>query len=107
MEIMETNYKETISYQAAQKRVKDIKGFYTHLVIYLIINIAIFVINTNDEGFIEGLSEIRNYATIFFWGIGLFAHWASVFGPQFLFGKKWEERKIKELMDKDNRQLWK
>ena len=104
---METNYKDNISYRAAQKRVKDIKGFYIHLVVYLFINTAIFVVTTQEQGFIDGLSDLSNYTTIFFWGIGLFAHWASVFGPGFLFGKQWEERKIKELMEKDKKQIWK
>jgi len=104
---MERNYKNNISYQAAQKRVKDIKGFYIHLVVYLFVNAAIFVVSTQGEGFINSLSHLSNYSTLFFWGIGLFAHWASVFGPSFLFGKEWEERKIKELMDKDKKQIWK
>ena len=104
---METNYKENISYKAAQKRVKDIKGFYVHLVVYLFINTAIFVVTTQDEGFVNGLSDISNYTTIFFWGIGLFAHWASVFGPNFIFGKKWEEKKIKELLVEVKKQIWK
>ena len=104
---METNYKESISYKAAQKRVKDIKGFYVHLVVYLFINTAIFIVTTQDVGFVNGLSDISNYTTIFFWGIGLFAHWASVFGPNFIFGKSWEEKKIKELMDQDKKQIWK
>lgn len=104
---METNYKENISYKAAHKRVKDIKGFYIHFLVYVLINAAIFVVTTQDEGFIDGLTNLSNYTTIFFWGIGLFAHWASVFGPGFIFGKKWEEKKIKELMDQDKKQLWK
>ncbi|WP_300436350.1 2TM domain-containing protein [Christiangramia sp.] len=82
---METNYKKDISYKAAQKRVKDIKGFYIHFAVYLFVNIAIFVLQTREEGFINGLARLSNYSTIFFWGIGVFAHWASVFGPNFNF----------------------
>lgn len=104
---METNYKNKISYRSAQKRVKDIKGFYVHLVVYLFVNTAILIVSTRDEGFLKGLGELSSYSTVFFWGIGLFAHWASVFGPDFIFGKKWEERKIKDLMEKDKKQLWK
>lgn len=104
---MERDYKKDMSYKAAQKRVKDIKGFYVHLVVYLFINVAIFIVTTKDEGFVEGLTDISNYSTIFFWGIGLVAHWASVFGPNFIFGKKWEERKIRELMERDKKQIWK
>jgi hypothetical protein len=36
-----------------------------------------------------------------FWGIGVFFHWYSVFGINFFLGKGWEEKKIKELMDKE------
>lgn len=102
---MEVN-KNSLQYKNAQKRVKDIKGFYVHLLVYLFINIAIFIVSTRDEGFINGLANIWNYSTAFFWGIGLFAHWASVFGPNVLLGKDWEERKIKELMDKEKKKTW-
>lgn len=104
---MERDYKKEYSYKAAQKRVKDIKGFYVHLLVYIFINTAILIVTTKDTGLIDGLSEISNYSTIFFWGIGLLAHWASVFGPNIFFGKSWEEKKIKELMDQDKKQLWK
>ena len=104
--MMETNYKQNISYKAAQKRVKDIKGFYIHLTVYLFINAAIIVVTTQDVGLGEGLTQFGTYSTAFFWGIGLVAHWASVFGPNFIFGKKWDERKIKELMEKDNKKIW-
>lgn len=104
---MEPDYKQNMSYKAAQKRVKDIKGFYVHLTVYLFVNAAIFIVLTRDEGLLSGLGELSNYSTLFFWGIGLFAHWASVFGPNFIFGKKWEEKKIKEIMEKDKKQHWK
>jgi len=45
--------------------------------------------------------NLENYSTAFFWGIGLFFHWFGVFGRNFLFTKQWEERKIKEFMDKN------
>ena len=102
---MEIN-KNSLQYRNAQKKVKDIKGFYVHLLVYLFINIAIFIVNTRDEGFINGLANLGNYTTAFFWGIGLFAHWASVFGPNVLLGKDWEDRKIKELMDKEKKKTW-
>jgi hypothetical protein len=41
------------------------------------------------------------FAVWFFWGIGLAAHWLGVFGKNIVFSKAWEERKIKEFMDKD------
>lgn len=104
---MEKNSIHEYNYKTAQKKVKAIKGFYTHLTVFIFINVAILIVNTQDAGLIQGLSDISNYSTMFFWGIGLVAHWASVFGSNLIFGKKWEEKKIKELMEKDKKQLWK
>ncbi len=104
MEIMERNYKEESSYKAAQKKVKDIKGFYIHLVVYLFVNIALIIADSNIETFRNVDFEISNFYTAFFWGIGLAAHWASVFGPGVLLGKGWEEKKIRELMEKEREQ---
>lgn len=106
---MERNYQEEELYKTAQKQVKEIKGFYIHLLVYILVNIFIFVANSDffDHGF--GTISIGNLALPFFWGIGVFAHWASVFGPNIFLGKKWEEKKIKELMEKDKerQQKWK
>lgn len=103
---MENYNKDDYRYRTAKKKVKDIKGFYTHLVVYLFVNIAILVVSTRDEGLWEGLTEWTNYLTAFFWGIGIIAHWASVFGPNIFLGKDWEERKIRELMEKEQQRKW-
>jgi hypothetical protein len=104
---MERKLQEDPSYKAAQKRVKDIKGFYIHLLVYLFINIALIVANTNFTRFGNYGLELSNFYTALFWGIGLAAHFASVFGPGLLLGEKWEEKKIKELMEKDKEQMQK
>ncbi len=98
---MERNYQEEERYKVAKKKVKDIKGFYVHLVVYLFINSAIIIFNAQKTFFDKGSIEISSFFTAFFWGIGLFAHWASVFGPNLFLGKNWEERKIKEMMEKE------
>jgi 2TM domain len=88
-------------YDVAAKRVKEIKGFYTHVVVYVVINIALLFskMNFND---IQHLSfEYRDFSTAFFWGIGLAAHGLSVFVPSMILGNNWEEKKIKELMKKE------
>jgi hypothetical protein len=41
------------------------------------------------------------FSTAIFWGIGLLAHGASIFGRNIIFSKDWEERKISEILDKD------
>ncbi len=102
---MERNYQEDEMFKAAQKRVKDIKGFYIHLIVYIFVNIALFVMGNNFAQLKGNGFELSNFYTPLFWGIGLAAHWAGVFGSGLYLGKKWEERKIKELMEKDRDRL--
>lgn len=106
MELKTPPYKEDPDYQRAVKRVKALKGFYGHLAAYLIVNLVILIVSTREEGLVEGLQDLSNYFTAFFWGIGLVAHAAGVFMPNVLFGREWEERKIKEFMEKEKRNSW-
>jgi len=95
---------EEIRYEIAQKRVKKIKGFYTHLGVYICVNIFIVYINFSNLKLDESYFQPKNFVTAFFWGIGLAAHALSVFGIDAIFGRDWEERKIKEILDKDKKQ---
>lgn len=97
------NAQEEIKYQEALKRVKRIKGFYSHLLVYIVVNIMIIVVNIQNLAPGESYFQYKNFFTAFFWGIGLVAHGFSVFLPQWFLGRNWEERKIKELMEKDKK----
>lgn len=88
-------------FQAAKKRVKEIKKFYTHLLVYLLVNIFLIVGGSRDGDLLSGFLDLNNYITAFLWGIGVLAHWATVFGSNFFLGKKWEEKKIKEFMENE------
>lgn len=88
-------------YHAAYKRVKRIKGFYTHLIVYVLVNSYLIVNQCFDDNSFQALFQLHTYSTAFFWGIGLVAHGLSVFGREIFFGSDWEERKIRELMNKD------
>ena len=99
------NYDE-IKYQEAAKRVKKIKGFYTHLTVYIVVNTMIIIVNVQnlDEG--ESFFKFKTFSTALFWGVGLAAHGLSVFLPSLIMGKDWEEKKIKELMEKEKNNKW-
>jgi 2TM domain len=97
---------DEIKYQEAVKRVKRIKGFYTHALIYLVINVMLFIVNAQNSPHGEGILHWKNFVTAFFWGIGLLAHTMSVFMPSIILGKNWEERKINELMEKEKNNKW-
>lgn len=97
---------DQIAYDNALKRVRKIKGFYTHLIVYIVINIMIIVLNTQNLKPDESYFQWKNFATAIFWGIGLAAHGLSVFLPPVFLGRDWEERKIKELMEKQKNSNW-
>ncbi|MGZ0017778.1 2TM domain-containing protein [Yeosuana sp. AK3] len=86
------------AYLRAQKKVKKIVGFYWHLASYVIVNIfLLFLFASSNDNF----WSFGTFSTAIFWGIGLFFHFIGTFGADFMFGKNWEQRKIKEYMDKD------
>ncbi len=105
MKVISDNFNKSYSdkeerYKRAKKKIKKIKSFYIHLVVYIIINVYTAIKAFIDHG-IEGAA----YSFLgfgLFWGIGLFFHWYGVFGKNLLFSKDWEERKIKDLMDRDD-----
>lgn len=101
------NYQDEELYLRAKKRVEKIKKFYVHLVTYIAVNIFLIVMpqfNNIKAGHFtwhEGMFYMP-----FFWGIGLAFHALGVFvfgSDNRLFGKSWEDRKIKEFMEKDQR----
>lgn len=84
---------ETIAYERAVKRVKELKGFYGNLISYCIVIPFLVIINllTSPE-------QLWFYWPMLGWGIGLLAHGMNVFA----IGRNWEEKKIQEIMHKDN-----
>lgn len=99
---------EQMQYEKALKRVKKIKGFYTHLLVYIVINLMIIIVNIQDLDKGESYFQFENFFTAFFWGIGLATHALSVFGTDLFLGNDWENKKIKELMEKEKKdqQKW-
>ncbi|MFH6946169.1 2TM domain-containing protein [Flavobacterium sp. FlaQc-50] len=100
------------NFDAAYKKMRRIKGFYSHLRIYVIVNIIIIITNLNRDWFGRGadlyeigLLDWHTYSTALFWGIGLFFHALSVFGENLFFGQEWQEKKIQKYMDKERSKL--
>lgn len=89
------------SYYKAQKKVEDIKGFYGHLTSYIVVITGIAILN---------LVTSRQHLWFLYpamgWGIGVIVHGMSVFNFIPVMGKNWEERKIKEYMEKEKQNKW-
>lgn len=104
MEIINQNSEQ---YQYAQKKVNNLKRFYSHLTVFIVVNIMIIFGTFNDRPFnSDNFWSFETFSTAIFWGIGLIAHAASVFGKDLIFNKSWEERKIQEFMGNEKKINW-
>ncbi len=80
----------------ARKRVREIRAFYVSATLYAIIIPSLWIFNFSAGGKIWA-----HWATIG-WGIGLSIHGLTVFAGRSFFGSEWEERKVDELMAREN-----
>ena len=85
-------------YEMAKKRVEELRAFYSHLFVYLAVNAGLFLLNI-----ITSPRHLWFYWPLIGWGIGLAIHGFSVFGTRKILGEDWEERKIKEIMEKEKK----
>jgi transcriptional regulator with XRE-family HTH domain len=86
-----------IDHEEAQalQHVRDIKGFYTHLIKYAIIVGALFILNlVTSPGYIWAWWVAMG------WGIGVASHGLSVFEVFDFFGPKWERRQVEKKLGK-------
>ena len=84
-------------YERAHARVQALKGFYIHTSAFVVVNIALFAINVLVGG------ALWFYWPLVGWGLGLVLHAFGVFGfgGRGPWGRQWEERKTREMMDKE------
>lgn len=93
-----------LKYLKAKNKVEKLKRFYTHAVVYLVINTVITTVKVmnnmnNGESFDQAFYDFSTLATWLVWGIALAIHAFSVFGLPLIVGDDWEERKIEKLMN--------
>jgi hypothetical protein len=100
--VMETNEDysdESKAYFRAKKRVEELKGFYANVISYCCVIPFLIFIN---------LKYSPDFQWFWFsalgWGFGVVMHAFKVFG----YSSDWEERKIREILEKENnKQTWK
>ncbi|MGX1929284.1 2TM domain-containing protein [Flagellimonas sp. 2504JD4-2] len=90
------SYIEEKRYLKAKERVKSIKEFYSNLTAYCIVIPFLWWLNFRTTEFLWAFFPTLG------WGFGVIAHGMEAYGYNPLWGKRWEERKIQELMDKDD-----
>lgn len=87
-------YNENMAYVKAKERVDQLKGFYGNLISYCCVIPVLVAINVNTTDFQWFWFPVLG------WGMGLTFHAIEVFG----YGKNWEERKIQEILKKEEQQ---
>jgi len=82
-------------YDEARRHVQAVRGFYSHAVVYAVVNIGLFGLNllTSPGRWWFGWPALG-------WGIGLAFHALAVFAFHGWFGAEWEQRKIREYLDR-------
>ena len=93
---METQniFNENNAYLKAKERVEKLKGFYGNLTSYCTVIPILAIINLNSGGFQWFWFPMMG------WGMGVCFHALETFG----YGKTWEEKKIQEILNKENNQ---
>ena len=91
---METqnSYNENTAFIRAKERVEKLKGFYGNLISYCCVVPILIFINLQSGGFQWFWFPMLG------WGMGLTFHALETFG----YGKSWEEKKIQEILNKEN-----
>lgn len=82
-----------LDYEAAKRKVNEIKGLYVHAAIYGFVVVTLFVVD------IATGSPYWIHWVALGWGLGLAGHYVLVQGSMPSALHEWENRKIKELMD--------
>jgi two-component sensor histidine kinase len=92
--IMETKniYNENMAFIRAKERVEKLKGFYGNLTSYCFVIPLLAFINIQSGGF------QWFWLPMLGWGMGVSFHAFETFG----YGKSWEEKKIQEILNKEN-----
>lgn len=85
-------------YLKAKERVNELKGFYSHLFVYVLVNAVLFTIN-----YLTSNGTWWFYWPLLGWSIGLIAHAIGVFGFFGIMSQEWEERKIEEIVARQKR----
>ena len=100
---MENSFEERERIERARKKVKSIKGFYRHLTVYLFVNAFLWVLHIINMEPGESFWQWGNFTTAFFGAWGCYFMVQVFLAPTFFFGSDWEERKLKEILDKNRK----
>lgn len=102
---------KTIKYKRATKRVKQLKGFYNHIKIFVVVNLALYLIKSGwiHSWLPNGFPRASYYfdwinENFVIWGIFLVFHGLLVFRNKLPFFKNWEKKQIQKFMEQESKE---
>ncbi len=84
------------AYRRAKARVDTLRRFYGHLTTYIVVNSCLFLINIAFDR-----DDLWFLWVLIIWGIFVVLEMVSVFAFRPRFDQDWEERKIREYLERD------
>jgi len=95
------DFTQQASFLEAQKKMEDIKGFYGNLIAYIVFTVGLATLN---------LLTSPEYLWFLYpavgWGFGVAVHGMAVYNAVPFLGRDWEERKIRQIMEREKQQKW-
>ena len=95
-------------HQRAIKRVKELKGFYRHLRIFVIVNALLYLVKSGvlnswmPKGFpTESYYFDWVHINCLVWALIVVVHAIILYRHKLPFLKKWEEKQIQKYIEKD------
>lgn len=104
MDSMENELRKKLLLVMAQKRVEQIKDFYTHLMTYCTVNILFLIFWFFGSFMPETFWKPAFICMVGIAGFAVLAHGIFVFGAKYVLPKGWEEKQFKKLMNKEKQQ---
>ncbi|MDF0706145.1 2TM domain-containing protein [Flagellimonas okinawensis] len=98
--------------ERAEKRVEELKGYYRHILIFVVVNGILLLLKTGVLTALlpEAFPKESYYydwinTNVLLWVLILLFHTLFVFRNKISFFKKWEERQIQKYMDEDREKV--
>ncbi len=93
---MATGFDDDQAYQRAKAHIDAVRRFYEHLGAYVVVNLALFLLNL-----VLSPHNLWFQWVLLGWGILLILEALNAFFFSDRFRQRWEERKLREFMERD------
>ncbi|HEU5440080.1 MAG TPA: 2TM domain-containing protein [Ktedonobacterales bacterium] len=93
---MDNDNQQLQRYERARARVKQLRNLYIHAGVFVLVNLQLLVVNL-----VTNAQSLWFYWPLLTWSVVLAAHAIIVLGTAGSLATHWEQRKIRELMERD------